>query len=100
MTIKIKKNISKKELANSIRLKIGLPLKSLQKISDDLIDIIVEILIKQKKVNIKNFGSFRIIFKDKREGRNPKTKEAFTISSRNVIKFISSDILKQNIREL
>ena len=60
----------------------------------------MDILIIQKKVNIKNFGSFKIIFKDKREGRNPKTKEKFTISSRNVIKFVSSDILKQKIREL
>ena len=100
MTIKIKKNLSKKELANNIKLKIGLSSKKIQEITDDLIDIIADILIKQKKVNIKNFGSFRIIFKDKREGRNPKTKENFTINSRNVIKFISSDILKQKIREL
>ena len=100
MTIKIKRNISKKELANNIKLKIGLSSKRIQEITDDLIDIITDILIRQKKVNVKNFGSFRIIFKDKREGRNPKTKEKFTISSRNVIKFISSDILKQKIREL
>ena len=100
MTIKIKKNLSKKELANNIKLKIGLSSKKIQEITDDLIDIIADILIKQKKVNIKNFGSFRIIFKDKREGRNPKTKENFTISSRNVIKFTSSDILKQKIREI
>ena len=100
MTIKIKKNISKKELANNIKIKIGLSSKKIQEVTDDLIDIIMDILIIQKKVNIKNFGSFKIIFKDKREGRNPKTKEKFTISSRNVIKFVSSDILKQKIREL
>ena len=100
MTIKIKKNISKKELANNIKIKIGLSSKKIQELTDDLIDIIMDILIIQKKVNIKNFGSFKIIFKDKREGRNPKTKEKFTISSRNVIKFVSSDILKQKIREL
>ena len=100
MTIKIKKNISKKELANNIKIKIGLSSKKIQEVTDDLIDIIMDILIIQKKVNIKNFGSFKIIFKDKREGRNPKTKEKFTISSRNVIKFVSSDTLKQKIREL
>ena len=66
MTIKIKKNISKKELANNIKIKIGLSSKKIQEITDDLIDIITDILIIQKKVNIKNFGSFKIIFKDKR----------------------------------
>ena len=45
MTIKIKKNISKKELANNIKIKIGLSSKKIQEVTDDLIDIIMDILI-------------------------------------------------------
>ena len=87
MTVKFKQNISKKEIIENIKSTIGLSYKNIQEIIDNLIDTIIETLIQQKKINIKNFGSFKIYHKKQREGRNPKTKELFGISSRNVIKF-------------
>ena len=49
MTVKINKNISKKELIENIKSTIGLSSKSLQGIIDYLIDTIIETLVEKKK---------------------------------------------------
>ena len=100
MTIKSRNNLGKKEIANNIKTSIGLSLTNTQKITDDIIKIIVDILVFEKKINIKNFGTFKIIHKNQRNGRNPKTKEGFIISERKTIKFKSSNSLKQKINEI
>ena len=100
MTIKSRNNLGKKEIANNIKISIGLSLTNTQKITDDIIKIIVDILVFEKKINIKNFGTFKIIHKNQRNGRNPKTKEGFIISERKAIKFKSSNSLKQKINEI
>ncbi len=100
MTVKINKSLGKKEIVQNIKSVIGLSSKNIQKITDDIIDSIIENLLIQKKINIKNFGSFSIIYKKKRSGRNPKTKEEFIINSRNTIKFKVSNYLKQKIKEI
>ena len=97
MTTKFKQNIGKKEIIENIKISIGLSSKNLQEIIDNLIDVIIDTLVQKQKINIKNFGSFHIYHKKQREGRNPKTKQVFGISSRNVIKFKVSNALKQKI---
>lgn len=97
MTIKFKQNIGKKEIIKNVNLSIGFSSKNLQEIIDNLIDVTIDTLVQQQKINIKNFGSFHVYHKKQREGRNPKTKQVFGISSRNVIKFKVSDTLKKKI---
>ena len=100
MTIKFRKNLGKKEISKNINSIIGLSSNNIQKITDEIIQIIIDKLINQKKINIKNFGSFNIGHKKERLGRNPKTKEDFIINERNVIKFKLSNYLKQKINEI
>ena len=97
MTTKFKQNIGKKEIIENVKVSIGLSSKIIQEIIYDLIDVTIETLVKQQKINIKNFGSFHINHKKQREGRNPKTKQVFGISSRNVIKFKASEIMLKKI---
>ena len=66
-------------------------------IVNEIIDIIVEGLQLDNKVKIHNFGTFKLNKKNGRVGRNPKTKEEFNISSRNVITFKASKILLKYI---
>ena len=95
-----KSNIGKKELIKDIQSVVGTSSKNIQKIIDDLIDIIIAILNENNKLNIKNFGSFRLISKKKREGRNPRTKEKYFITSRRSISFKISSLLKKKINEI
>ena len=90
-------NTNKDLIVQNIQSLIGTSKTNIQKIIDDLIGIISELICLEKKVNIKNFGSFSIKSKNKRIGRNPKTNENFEISPRNIIRFSASTKLKSKI---
>ena len=90
-------NLTKKEILNSLYMQIGLSKRILNTIFEDILNIIIENLKKNKKVKIANFGTFEIRHKTKREGRNPKTKEKKIISERNVVIFKASKDFKKFI---
>ena len=90
-------NITKKNIINSIYMQLGFSKKILEVIFDDMLNIIVENIKKNKKIKISNFGTFELRHKKQRKGRNPKTKEIKTISERNVILFKPSKDLREFI---
>ena len=92
-------NLTKKDIVNSIYMKLGFSKKILEIILEDILDIIVKSLKSNKKVKISNFGTFEIRYKKERKGRNPKTKEVKIISSRNVVLFKPSKDFKQFINQ-
>ena len=90
-------NLTKKELVNSIYMQIGFSKKISENLLEDLLTIILNELIKNKKVKIAKFGTFILRYKKSRIGRNPKSLEEKIISERNVILFKASDNLKKYI---
>ena len=91
------KNISRDIIADTINSEFGFSKKECAAIVNDIVDIIIEGLQKNHWVKIHNFGTFKLNKKNSRIGRNPKTKEEFNISSRNVITFKASKILLKYI---
>ena len=94
-----KQNISRDEIAQAMQNEFGFNRKQCLDIVNDIIDIIIEGLQNDKKVKIHNFGTFKMNNKKSRIGRNPKTKEEYNISSRNVITFKASKILLKFINQ-
>ena len=90
-------NLTKKEIINSIYMQLGFSKKICENIFEDFFSIILDELIKNKKVKIPKFGSFELRYKKSRIGRNPKTLEKKVISERNVILFKPSKYLKKFI---
>ena len=84
-----KNNLKKIDLAKNLTNETGFPINLSKKIIDDLVEIFISNL-KTGSLILKNVGSFKIINKKERRGRNPKTKEEFVISSRKSISFSSS----------
>ena len=90
-------NLTKKEIINSIYIQLGFSKKIIENLLEDFLSIILDELIKKKKVKISNFGTFIIRHKKMRIGRNPKTLEKQIISERKVILFKPSKDLKDFI---
>tara|TARA_B100000674_G_C37539925_1_gene777836 strand:- start:43 stop:333 length:291 start_codon:yes stop_codon:yes gene_type:complete len=90
-------NLTKKEIVNSIYMQIGFSKKISEAILEDVFQIILNNIITNQKVKIAKFGTFSLRTKNKRIGRNPKTKEEKIISSRKVISFKPSKELKKYI---
>ena len=90
-------NTHKKNIINNIFHEIGLPASYAAKIVDDIISILISNIIAEKKIKIKNFGTFTLKKKNKRVGRNPKSKINHEISERNVVNFKASEDLKEKL---
>ena len=78
-------------------MQIGFSKKISEDLLEDILDIIVKNLKKYKKLKISNFGTFSVKSKKSRMGRNPKTKEKKIISERNIVSFKPSKDFKDYI---
>ena len=82
-------NFKKIDLIKDLNIKTGFSINLSKKLINDLIKIII-INLKTENLKLKNIGSFSLIKKKQRMGRNPKTGEACIISSRKSLSFTPS----------
>ena len=75
------KNINKGNIIKALSVKTGFSANFSKKLIEDLIQIIIQ-NIKADELVLK-FGSFKLIQKNERVGRNPKTKENFLYHKEN-----------------
>ena len=94
-----KTQLTKKDISKKINLEIGLSKSYANKITDNLIFILKD-LIKNKEINIKNFGSFKIVKKRERIGRNPKNNKTYRIEARKSLSFKISKNLNNKINNI
>ena len=94
-----RKQIKKIDIIKNLSRKTGLPSIYSKKLVSDLIEVIIS-NIKKDNLNLKNVGSFKLIKKRERLGRNPKTGKEFLITSRKSIKFVTSTKIIKKINEL
>ena len=90
----IRVNLTKKDLINSVYMRIGFSKKISENLIDDFLMTILNNLKNEKKLKLSRFGTFLIRSKKSRIGRNPKTKEQKTISNRDVVLFRASKEFK------
>tara|TARA_B100000029_G_scaffold166032_1_gene162268 strand:+ start:9626 stop:9919 length:294 start_codon:yes stop_codon:yes gene_type:complete len=93
----IKKNITRSDLSEKIYKKIGFSKKFSSEFIDSFFEFLITELIISKKIKISSFGTFEVVKKKERIGRNPKTKIEAIISSRKIVKFKPSLIFKKKI---
>ena len=85
----LKGNLTKLVLSKILSNKFGFSELYSKKLINDLIKIISHNII-AGNFNLKNVGTFKIINKKQRIGRNPKTKEEFIIAARKSLIFVPS----------
>ena len=90
-------NITRKKLYNKIHRNLGLSKNISSQILDDFFELLIDELIKKKEVKISSFGTFKVMDKKERIGRNPKTKIIAKICARKIIKFRPSLKTKEKI---
>ena len=91
------KNLTKKELANKIYKNLGFSKNFSSLIIDDFIEFIINGLITSNRIKISSFGTFIVLNKKERMGRNPKTKASAKICARKIVKFKPSEIIKNRL---
>ena len=95
----VKKNFTRKDLSNKIYQNLGFSKNLSSKIVDNFFETLISGIIKSNKIKISSFGTFSVLNKKERMGRNPKTKVEAKIFSRKVVKFKSSSLLKEKFNK-
>ena len=88
-------NLTKKDLVNLVYMQLGFSKQISENLIEDFLSTIASSIKDEKKLKLSKFGTFSIRQKKSRVGRNPKTKETKTISSRNVVLFKPSKEFKE-----
>ena len=89
--------ITRSDFANRLRERFGLTSADAYKLIDVIFDEISESLINGEEVKFAGFGSFKILEKNARMGRNPKTGESAIISARRVPTFRPSNEFRERV---
>ena len=95
----LRKNIKRKDLIANVYFNIGFSKTISENIVYDIFNLFINNIISNNVLKISNFGNFIKKNKKQRIGRNPKTKEIKVISSRNIIIFKPSNLLKKRINQ-
>jgi len=89
--------MNKQEIIERIAEDSGITRHQATKVLNSIINGIENALSRGEKVTLSGFGSFSVIRRKERKGRNPKTGEIIKIPSKKAIKFIPSKKLKEII---
>ena len=79
--------MTKTDLINEIAAKANLTKVQAKAALDATLESISQALANDDKIQLIGFGTFSVVEKPERTGRNPRTKETITIPARKVVKF-------------
>lgn len=89
--------MTKADLIENVYLKTGFSKKESADIVEMVFDLMKNTLEAGEKIKIAGFGNFVVKEKATRRGRNPQTGDEIEISSRRILTFKPSQVLKGSI---
>ena len=79
--------MTKKDIVLKITDMTGIKQVDVKRIVQQTFDVIIDSLIRSEKVELRNFGVFKIKARRARHGRNPRTGESVPVPPRKVVVF-------------
>src|SRR6516162_7331265 len=92
--------VTKKEIVKQISDKIGLTQLKTKEIVQLTFDAIVETLLEDKRIELRNFGVFEVKQRKARKARNPRTGQRVDVPPKNVVTFKPGKIMEERVRKL
>ncbi|MBQ1328592.1 MAG: HU family DNA-binding protein [Eubacterium sp.] len=89
--------MNKSELVSAIAEKTSLKKSDAEKAVKAFTEVVAEELKKGDKVQLVGFGTFEVLERPAREGRNPRTGETMKIAASKAPKFKAGKALKDSI---
>ena len=90
--------MTKKDIVLKITDLTGIKQVDVKKVVQKTFDVVIESLIRNEKVELRNFGVFKIKERRARFGRNPRTGESVPVPPRKVVVFKPGLEMKQRIK--
>lgn len=91
--------MTKAELVDVIRNKAGLDTKAqAERLLDATVQSLLDALAKGDSVSFTGFGSFKVVERAARKGRNPRTGKEINIPASKAVKFTVGKQLKEAVK--
>ncbi|MFM8174136.1 MAG: HU family DNA-binding protein [Pirellulaceae bacterium] len=92
--------MARKEMIKSISLKTGLPQPQIKQIVETTLDAIIQTLITEGRVELRNFGIFQVRSRAARSARNPKTGEKVEVPQRLGVMFKAGKEMEERVAQI
>ena len=92
--------MTKKEIVKTISEEIGLTQLKTKEIVQKTFDAIVDTLVADERIELRNFGVFEVKRRAARKARNPRTGEKVFVPEKFVVTFKPGKEMEERVREL
>ena len=92
--------MTKKEIVKTISEKLGMTQLKTKEIVQQTFDAIVETLLEERRIELRNFGVFEVKRRKPRKARNPRTGERVDVEAKNVVAFKPGKEMEERVRQL
>jgi integration host factor subunit beta len=92
--------VTKKEIVKTISEEIGLTQLKTKEIVQKTFDAIVETLVEDRRIELRNFGVFEVKQRAARKARNPRTGAKVFVPEKFVVTFKPGKEMEEKVRQL
>ena len=92
--------VTKKEIVKAISEEIGLTQLKTKEIVQKTFDAIVETLVRDRRIELRNFGVFEVKKRAARKARNPRTGERVDVAEKFVVTFKPGKEMEERVLKL
>jgi len=92
--------VTKKDIVKSIAEQLDLPQLRTRKLVQQTFDALIESLVREGRVELRNFGVFQIKRREARMARNPRTGEQVQVLAKSVVIFKPGKEMEARVRQI
>jgi integration host factor subunit beta len=91
--------VTKKDMAKAIAGEMGLTQAQVKEIVQRVFDGIIDTLVDEGRIELRNFGVFEVKKRKARQARNPRTGEKVSVPGRSVVIFKPGLEMEERVRQ-
>jgi nucleoid DNA-binding protein len=92
--------VTKKDIVRTISEEVGLTQQQTKEIVQKTFDAIIESLVRERRIELRNFGVFEVKPRAARKARNPRTGEQVDVPRKHVVTFKPGKYMEAKVRDL
>ena len=92
--------VTKKEIVKQISEDTGLTQLQAKKIVQMTFDAIIDTLVRESRIELRNFGVFEVKLRKARKARNPRTNQDVHVGPKNVVTFQPGKKMEESVRRM
>ena len=92
--------MTKKDIVRTISEEVGLTQQQTKEIVQKTFDAIIDSLVRERRIELRNFGVFEVKPRAARKARNPRTGEQVEVPRKHVVTFKPGKNMEAKVRDL